>query len=173
MVGNHHLKYRTVPLRAVRLIWTAAFVCLGCVGVVAQVTELDARHPFKKQSREWESASEFVSIPAQNKLFTSSKAWAEFWKTAGVPAPAVDFSTNCVVAVFGGQKPSAGFVVEIVKVSLDASRNSLVVEFIERKPGAGSGQASVMTHPHDIVVLPRPKNLEKVEFIRRPDGIRK
>lgn len=62
-----------------------------------------------------------------------AKAWRTLWsKLSRGPAPAVDFETRQVAAVFPGPRPAGGGSVEIVEVSKTASET--VVSYRERAP---------------------------------------
>lgn len=69
------------------------------------------------------------------------------------PAPAVDFDTRMVAAVFAGQRPTPGFAVDIA----DARRegNALVVVVDETQPDPGQVAAQVIVSPYHVVSLPR------------------
>ena len=84
----------------------------------------------------------------------SSAEWEALWKAhAGPqPAPAVDFSTSVVAAVFLGTRPTAGYGVEIRGTRREA--DTLVVEYVERAPGADTIVAQVLTSPFHVVKLP-------------------
>src|SRR5262245_13182995 len=49
----------------------------------------------------------------------SEREWVSLWKqhaSAGRPLPPVNFAKEQVVGIFAGQRPTAGYRVEIVKV---------------------------------------------------------
>jgi hypothetical protein len=74
-----------------------------------------------------------VSDPKQ--LFVRSPAeWSVLWKShaPAQAAPAIDFPTHAVAAVFLGTRPTGGFTVEIVRTRDEAG--TLVVEYVERQP---------------------------------------
>ena len=85
----------------------------------------------------------------------SSSEWEALWKShAGPqPAPAVDFSSNMVTAVFLGTRPTGGYRVEILSTHLE--NDALVIEYAERAPNADAIVAPVLTSPFHIVKLPR------------------
>jgi len=93
--------------------------------------------------------------------------WTTLWKShAGAQAaPAVDFSTDMVAAVFVGTQPTGGFSVEIVATHREAE--ALIIEYVERRPGRGDVTAQVLTSPFHIVKLP--KHDGPIRFERRPD----
>lgn len=96
----------------------------------------------------------------------SQADWDTLWKShAGVqPAPSVDFSRELVAAVFLGTRPTAGFSVEIAGYRREGS--ALVIDYVERVPGAGGFTAQVLTSPFHIVKLPRsdgPVRFQKIK----------
>ena len=69
-----------------------------------------------------------------------------------------------VVGVFLGQRPSAGYSVEIIR-TVDAN-GRLRVEYVETRPPAGSVTAQVLTAPFHLVAIPRhadPVSFEPVD----------
>jgi protease stability complex PrcB-like protein len=88
-------------------------------------------------------------------IVRSVPEWGALWKShAGLqPAPAVDFSTNLVAAVFLGMRPTAGYRVEIVGIRRE--NDALIVEYVERRPAADAIVSQVLTSPFHIVKLPR------------------
>lgn len=80
--------------------------------------------------------------------------WTALWKAHHVerPAPPVDFTTEMVIAVFLGTRPSAGYGVEIVSA---AERDeTVVVTFRETKPAPGAVTAQILTSPYHIAAVP-------------------
>ena len=81
--------------------------------------------------------------------------WRELWK-AHAPLQkltAIDFSTRMALGVFLGSRPSAGFQVEIVAARQED--DTLVVEYVERRPGRDMMTAQVLTQPFHLVSLAR------------------
>jgi hypothetical protein len=83
--------------------------------------------------------------------------WADLWAKANahlapVPkAPAVDFTKEMVAFAALGQRPSAGWSVEVVGVREEGGKLRLLVA--EREPAKGSMSATVMTAPWHAVVI--------------------
>lgn len=86
--------------------------------------------------------------------------WRELWAEScqstldapGAPngtAPAVDFGTQSVVAAFWGQKNTAGYAVEILRIA-DSARGA-TVEVDRASPGATCATAQVLTYPAALV----------------------
>lgn len=70
-----------------------------------------------------------------------------------LPLPEVDWSTEMVLAVFGGNRPSSGFVLEIVDAR--PGEAGLQVLYRESTPAATGGSLTVLTQPHHLVAVPR------------------
>ena len=85
--------------------------------------------------------------------------WAELWAKANahvapIPkAPAVDFAKEMAALAALGEKPSAGWSIQIVGVRAADGKLRLLVA--ERSPPKGSAAAAVITDPWHAVVLPR------------------
>jgi hypothetical protein len=94
--------------------------------------------------------------------------WHALWKlhSPGQPAPSVDFQKEMVVGVFLGSRPTAGYVVHIVRITEE--KGELRIEYRERRPAPGAIVAQVITMPFHLVRLPRRPGA--VRFERVPDG---
>jgi uncharacterized membrane protein len=82
--------------------------------------------------------------------------WQALWAVHAGPrvtAPAVDFSTHMVAAVFSGERPTPGFEVEIIGSRRQGDTLSLVVE--ERRPKGRMMAAQVLVSPFHIAAVPR------------------
>jgi hypothetical protein len=81
--------------------------------------------------------------------------WASLWRehAGAAAAPAVDFASRTVVAVFLGSRPSAGYAVEITGTRREGA--ALVVEWRERQPPPDQVTAQVITSPAHIVSIPK------------------
>ena len=66
--------------------------------------------------------------------------------------PAVDLAVHVVAAAFAGEKPSAGYSIEVTGADR-AGGIDLVAE--ERGPGPGMVAAAIITSPFHIVAVPR------------------
>lgn len=101
-----------------------------------------------------QGASSGVEEPRQV-VVRSPAEWDTLWKSHAGPqaAPAVDFSTSMVAAVFLGERPTGGYRVEIVGVRRE--KDALVVEYVERAPGAADIVTQILTSPFHIVKLPQ------------------
>ena len=81
--------------------------------------------------------------------------WSRLWTQHGGERtrPAVDFSTEVVVAVFMGSRPTAGFSIEVVRVREEGP--ALVVSYKETRPAPDSVAAQILTSPFHIVAVPK------------------
>lgn len=92
---------------------------------------------------------------AQQVVARTEAEWDALWaEHAGrEPRPEVDFSTDMVAAVFLGTRPTAGFGAEILGARTDG--DTLVIEWVERRPARGELVGQILTSPFHIVTLPR------------------
>ena len=86
-------------------------------------------------------------------LVRTAAEWRSLWKAHGSSesAPAVDFSKEMVAAIFLGTRPTGGYRVEITAARREGQ--SLVVDYIERRPGADAIVSQALTSPFHIVRL--------------------
>jgi hypothetical protein len=106
--------------------------------------------------------------------------WEALWKShAGVPAdlpakpgaepaPAVDWPTEMVVAVFLGTRSTGGYSVEIAGARREG--DALIVEYVERQPGPGSIVTQALTSPFHIAKLPRHDGPVRFEKLTTPEA---
>jgi uncharacterized membrane protein len=83
-------------------------------------------------------------------------AFSAIWEAhAGpdLPVPPIDFDSRMVAAVFGGERPTPGYELEITGVRRDNSALVVVVE--ERFPDPSLVSAQIIVSPFHIVSLPR------------------
>jgi PrcB C-terminal len=92
--------------------------------------------------------------------------WNALWKDHAPAAtmPAVDFTSDMVVGIFLGSKPSSGHGVEIVAVR--SEEKDLVVEYVHKQPARGTMAAQVLTAPYHLVSVPR--HAGSVRFVSVP-----
>jgi hypothetical protein len=85
----------------------------------------------------------------------SAAEWAALWRqhAGDKPLPAVDFGSRTVIAVFLGTRSSAGFAVDITRVS--EANGGLIVRWQERRPESGDVSAQVLTSPAVIASVPK------------------
>jgi hypothetical protein len=92
--------------------------------------------------------------------------WTTLWKKHNFdkPVPRVDFSTEMVVAVFMGSRPTAGFSVAIVSAA--EREGKFVVTYQEAQPAPGGISAQVLTAPYHIAAVQRSSSA--IEFQKQP-----
>ena len=103
-------------------------------------------------------------IGRQVMIIRDVSEWRSFWGEHQLPVPEVDFIDRCVVAVFGGQRASAGYSVEILGISFDRDQRKLVVEVRENEPPRSAGTLTVLSFPFDLVVFDKPGDWDVVEL---------
>jgi len=82
--------------------------------------------------------------------------WRILWALHAGPdaaAPAIEFDSTIVAAAFAGEKPTAGYGIEIIGAIGDMDGVRLIVE--EHPLGPGMLAAQVLTSPFHIVSFPR------------------
>ena len=89
-----------------------------------------------------------------NYLITSKSELADLWAMVDArgQVPAVDFTTNSVIAVFAGKEPTAGYTIAVSKIQ-DASTREVIVTL--SAPGGSCVLAQKATAPYQIIELPK------------------
>jgi hypothetical protein len=88
---------------------------------------------------------------ARTVVVRNADEWRALWKEhAGhSKAPAVDFASAMIVAVFMGTKPTGGYAVEIAQI--EQRDGEVVVTYRERRPGPDDITTQALTSPFHIV----------------------
>jgi len=81
-------------------------------------------------------------------------------KISLIPAPTIDFTTQMVVAVFGGGYTTGGYTIEVSRVKKNGS--IIEAEITNSSPGSLCAVTGVMTQPYHMVSIP--KHSENVVF---------
>jgi len=93
----------------------------------------------------------------KNVVVRTADEWARLWKLhdAGDAGrrPSIDFSRDMVIAVFRGQRPTAGYGVRIMDVR--QTPDELQVHVRERRPDTRTVLAQVLTCPYVMIRLPK------------------
>ena len=101
-------------------------------------------------------------------VVTDAKDWSELWehihkiKIPKPELPTVDFSKNMVIAVFMGDKPTAGYSIQISEVA--KLNGEVVVKVKEISPPKGAILLPVITQPFHIVVVPKVEG--RIRFVK-------
>lgn len=92
---------------------------------------------------------------------SDAASWEKVWKehSADAPVPAVDFSKESVVAVFLGEKTTAGVKVEIVVQQDPIDSGRLNVFYKEVSPKTKGFAASVICRPYAMVKVAKAKTV--------------
>jgi protease stability complex PrcB-like protein len=99
-----------------------------------------------------------IREPAQV-VVRSQSEWVALWgrhlrtRTAPPPPPAVDFTTEMVVALFLGERSTGGYEIEVTQV--ERTDPGLAVRFRVKKPDPGAMPMQVLTQPFHLIKLPR------------------
>jgi hypothetical protein len=85
---------------------------------------------------------------------TDKAAWGRVWQTSmGESAPAVDFSKYVAAAVFLGEKPTGGYVIEFGEPRLTGPQ--MVIPFKVIGPQPGQFVAQMLTQPFYLKTFPK------------------
>ena len=106
---------------------------------------------------------------ARRVIVTTAAEWSALWAVHAGPeadAPVVDLATVTIAAAFAGEKPSAGYSLEIADAEPIAGGVRLAVD--ERAPGPGMIAAQIITSPFHIVSVP--KVAGRVSWDTRAEG---
>ena len=102
------------------------------------------------------------------RVIRSEEEWKSFLTgTLGFAgaAPAVDFRSETVVAIFAGQKPTGGYSVRVEKVTDESTAGQPSRATVHHQviaPPAGAMLIQVLTYPY--VVIRVSKKLDAVDF---------
>lgn len=81
--------------------------------------------------------------------------------------PPVDFGESFIVVIAAGEKPTAGYAVEVDRVVREGPKLKVEVRYVE--PSPERMLATVITRPYALVRIERQAGLETVVFVD-PDG---
>jgi uncharacterized membrane protein len=93
---------------------------------------------------------------ARRVIVRDAVAWSALWAEhagRGAAAPAIDFDSRIVAAVFAGERPSPGHAIEIAEARTDAGVLTLIVR--EHAPPRGMTAAQILVSPFHMVTFPR------------------
>ena len=91
---------------------------------------------------------------AKTVVVRDAAAWKKLWQghAPDRALPAVDFSSEMVVAVFLGSRPTSGYDVAIEGVREE--RGALVVTYRETAPAREAMTAQILTAPYHLAAVP-------------------
>ena len=95
-------------------------------------------------------------IDRREVVVQSEQQWQKLWNehAPGAPPPPIDFTKELVAGVFVGQRPTAGYQVEIVRV--ERENGVLTIVYRIEDPPKDSMVAQVLSQPFHLVRLPGP-----------------
>ncbi|MBE9129514.1 MULTISPECIES: protease complex subunit PrcB family protein [unclassified Coleofasciculus] len=112
--------------------------------------------PFENIKQDWNSGLEepFATVVKGN------EDWKKLWIALhsiyfplNLPATEVNFTENMVIGVGLGSRPTSGYSVEIKEINVEEDK--LVVNSVERQPGANCVTAQATSQPYHVVVVKR------------------
>ena len=115
----------------------------------------------------------FSAAPSRERLVIRSQSrLAQVWPVINPgsplslppPPPTIDFSKEMVIVAFAGAKPSGGFCVTVEAAAGDTKTIEVTVRSVGPIPE--NTILPVVTHPFDVVRVPR---RDDVEFIERSE----
>lgn len=105
--------------------------------------------------------------------------FARFWSrihadTSNQPErPDVDFSTEMILAVVLGERPTTGYEVEIVSINQTMNpAEPIAVLYKEYVPGENCAVAQTLTSPYHIVKVDKVESNRQLEFVTTSTGTR-
>ena len=148
-----------LPIALLTALVFAVFALAACHSTPASNLGADASGsvPFQTLRRGYQSGAH----AEQCNVISDAESWAAWWKmhaSLSLPAPElppVDFEKNSVLVLSLGNRPSAGYGVEIVRVS--EQKGMLAVEAVETPPAKDMLHPQIVTQPYHIVMLPHTK----------------
>jgi hypothetical protein len=105
---------------------------------------------------------------ARDVVIRDRGAWEELWtehvmgQQQVASLPNVDFTSQMVLAVFLGEKPSSGYAVSVVNAT--EVDGKLVVDVRVAVPPTGMSELDVLTRPFHMVMVPRTEE-GSVDFV--------
>ena len=106
-------------------------------------------------------APQRLTIRSQDALVA---AWAQIFGgplALPPPLPAVDFASEMIVVVAAGARPTSGFLIAVDSASGTSSTASVTVRTLS--PAVGCVTLPAVSHPYDMVRLPRRAAVKFVE----------
>lgn len=155
-----------------RLSRTPVFVCAVIVSTCAQPSgpdPVEGEIPTERLASEWTSGFE----EADRRVIHNPIEWAIVWakiyenRSPKPPLPSINFSKEQVIVAALGSQPSSGYSISITGATRTVG--SITVRVERRSPGSGCGGLTVITHPVDVVKMPRtvgPVVFEETAIVR-------
>jgi hypothetical protein len=106
----------------------------------------------KEKPMEWKGQNSGRIDPG-TEVAADADAWMRLWLAIGQDAPAFDFKKFYAVAVFAGERPTGGYVIEFLEPQ--AKGSDVTVRYRVNRPTGFTTQA--LTAPWKIRAFPRVK----------------
>lgn len=112
---------------------------------------------------EWQGNATSSVQERQTTVAVDEPVWQEIWTRIGQPAPHALPADTVAVAVFTGQKRTAGYSIEFLDIREDAAKRTVTYRI--KRPGFKDTVAQVLTSPYAVRLLPatgKPVALEEI-----------
>ena len=111
--------------------------------------------------------------PSAWRLF-DERQWREFWaRNYHQESPPLPNLPRCsVLVVAGGQRPTGGYQLEVVRAVNESGRR--VVEFVVHKPASGAFVTQALTYPAAVAIFSETSIIRpEVRDVSPPDPVRR
>lgn len=123
--------------------------------------------PFAAQAAKKEKPMEWRgqnggTVDAEERVIVDANGWSRLWLMIGQDAPPLDFGKYYAVAVFAGERPTGGYVVDFLDPV--SKGKDVIVRYRVPTPTGFTTQA--LTQPWKVRAFPRVKGKVFVEAIK-------
>ena len=132
------------------------------------VESLDKSEKALTYSREesvttWKGNNGPATVESQE-LVTDEATFQKYWNIPhpGEAPPAVDFTTQAVVVLMAGGKPTAGYSIYVSR--LEEKADQLVIHYRVDSPAPDAVTAQILTNPWALQIIPKPS--KPVVFVK-------
>jgi len=115
----------------------------------------------KDKPMEWKGQNG-GTVDAEERVIVDANGWTRLWLMIGQDAPPLDFVKYYAVAVFAGERPTGGYVVDFQEPV--AKGKDTVVRYTVKTPTGFTTQA--LTQPWKVRAFPRVKGKVSIEAIK-------
>lgn len=128
---------------------TAAIPAAPTVAVAQPVAPTPSTHDIPQWHGQYRGAQELATW-----VLRSARSWSDFWRQVGENPPQnLNEEKEMAVAVCAGERPTGGYVVRILKASVE--RESLVIVYAVQAPAPNTFVTQVITAPWAVGIVPR------------------
>lgn len=184
-IFTNHNRREGIPARQRQIIWSIMktlitflvfSVILSCTVKAAEEKNGSKSEPKKQSKTQTQTQPQTVPVVTYEimlqgtysgmkeplaKIITNTKEWEDLWKkhvsvlVPQPPLPEVDFDSYVLAAIFTGEKRTSGY--QIVVNEIVPEGNNVIVRYRETEPPANSFTLQVLTQPHIILKIEKPK----------------